>query len=415
MAAVIKPLLIEYQSKNNVTGLTDVKAQVYLNGVAKAVGASAIVLTEIDATNAPGFYLLTISAALQTTWGVSNAQANFIHGDIDSVTQPASAPFRSQVTVASTDDLDTKLGTPAGASVSADILTLSTKVGTPAGASVSADIAAVKSDTAAIKTDLETGANSLATINANILALANGSIANGVGYVLPNMLIPASGSNSYRIPITIVNNDGALIDPTGNTVTVGLLNAAGVDRGSFLTGSSGSPAQIAATRISVGQYYVMVAIPSTEVEEDLLFSFAYTIGTNAMVRYGQSQATTDLGSSGFALQSTLLATQTAVNAIKADVENATTGLINIETIAAAVQTSINNGTYGLSALQTIAASIQSTVNNGTYGNSALQTQNVATQAQNTASQGSGFATATDSLHALSVFVRANLFSGGRAV
>lgn len=40
----------------------------------------------------------------------------------------------------------TVIGTPAGASVSADIASITSKIGTPAGASVSADVAAVKTD-----------------------------------------------------------------------------------------------------------------------------------------------------------------------------------------------------------------------------------------------------------------------------
>lgn len=401
--ATQKDLRFIYQSKNNITGLTDVRAQIYVDGLAKAVGVNAINATpnangsqisEVDATNAPGIYEVFIAAADLTAWGVAAGSYSALEARIDSASKAAPAIFRQEETVANLDDINTRLGAPVGASISADIAAIETKLGTPAGASVSADIAAIKSDTGAIKADLETGPNSLATILSNIQSLQNASIGNGVGFVLPMMLIPASGSNTYRIPITIQNNDGALIDPTSNLVTVGVLNAAGTDRGGYLTGSSGSPATVAATRDSVGQYHVMFVVPSTAVEEDLNFSFAYTVGSNAMVRYGQAQLLTDMAASGFALQSTLLAVQTTVNAIDSEVTNGTYGLAAIEAI-------LTNGTYGLAAIEALLV-------NGTYGLSALQVQGAATQ-------GVGFTGSTDSLHAIRAFLDANVYSGGRAI
>lgn len=341
--AVQKDLRILYQAKNNTTGLTDVKAQVYFNGVAKATGGTAITatpnaagskVTELDATNSPGYYEVLLKAADLTTWGVSQSGANVIDGEVDSTSKPASAPFRYDLTVANTDDIDKKLGAPAGATVSADI----------------------------------------ANILLAIQAVQNGVISNGVGYVIPSLIIPPSGSTTYRIPITIMNNDGALVDPTSNLVTVGLLNSAGADRGSFLTGSSGTPATVAATKDSTGQYHVNVVIPSTAVQEELLFSFAYTIGSNAMVRFGQSQTITDVNADGLALQSTLLATQTTVNSIQSEVTDATNGLPAIKTAVVGIQADITNNV-----------------------------------------EGAGFSNTTDSLHAIATYVIANLFTGGRAV
>ncbi len=363
MAIVQKQVRFEYQAKNNATGLTDVKAQVYLNGVAKAVGSSAISATanangskivEVDSTNSPGLYELQISAADLAAWGVAVGQTNTVSGYINSATAPAPAPFREDITIANTDDIATLIGTPATSSVSGDI----------------------------------------ATLTSAVQALQNGSISNGVGFVLPIMLIPASGSNTYQIPITIMNNDGALVDPTSNLVTVGVKNAAGTDRGTFLVGSSGTPATVSATRASVGQYSVQVSIPSTEVEEQLIFSFAYTLAGNATVRFGVSQTLTDGGAGGYALQSTLLAVQTTVNTINSATSNATYGL-------AAIQALLVNGTYGLSALQAL-------LTNSTYGLSALHADHLAIE-------GTGFTAGADDLHSISTFVRANIFSGGRAV
>lgn len=61
--------------------------------------------------------------------------------------------------------LNTKLGTPAGASVSADVAVLGTKIGTPAGASVSADVAAVKADTGTTLSQVTATASKIADIS----------------------------------------------------------------------------------------------------------------------------------------------------------------------------------------------------------------------------------------------------------
>lgn len=367
-----KPLRILYQAKNNTTGLTDVKAQVYLNGVAKAVGGSAIVLSEVDSVNSPGLYELLILAATLTTWGVAAGSYNCIEGYIDSVSHSAKAPFREELTVANTDDIDSKLGSPAGASVSADIAAIKSELGTPAGASVSADIAAVKADTAAIKVDVESAASSLPNILAAVQA-----IQNNAGFAIPvpaQVIIPPSGSNTYKIPLTIYNEKNQLVDPDSSSIIVGLVNYAGVDRGSYLTGSSGSPATVAATRDSLGQYHVDVVIPSSAPQEELIFTFSYAIGGAATARKAVTVAVTDVNADGFALQTTLLATQTTVNSI---------------------QSEVTDGSSGLAAIKSAVDALQSDV-----------TSNV---------EGAGFDNSTDSLVQISSFLRANLYQGGRAV
>lgn len=328
--AVQKAVRILYQAKNNQTGLTDVKAQIYLNGAAKAVGGSAVLLSEVDPTNSPGLYELLLSAATLTGYGVVAGSYNCLEGYIDSVSKTAKAPFREELTVASSDDIDAKLGTPAGASVSADI-------------------AAVKTDTAAIKVDLETGANSLANILAAIQI-----VQNNAGFAVPvpkQFTIPSSGNNVYVIPLTIYNEKNGLVDPDSNSIVVTLQNQAGVDRGAFMTGYSAGSAP--AVRDSLGQYHITTTIPSTEVEEELTFSFAYAIGGLATARKAVTQTLLDVNVSGLAQQSTLLAVQTAVANLQTDV-----------------------------------------------------TSNV---------EGTGFTTGSDSLHAISTYLQANLFVGGKAI
>jgi hypothetical protein len=397
--ATQKQLRFLYQAKNNATGLTDVKAQVYLNGVAKAVNGSSIVGTELDATNSPGVYEIILTAAMLTAYGVVAGSYAALEVKVDSATKSAETIFRQELTVANIDDIDTKIGSPVGASVSADI-------------------AAVKSDTAAIKVDLESGTSSLATI----LAAINQIKANA-GFAVPvpaTLVKPASGSNTYRIPVTLYNESNALVDADTNSIAVSLVNQSGADRSSYLTGASGTSAPM--VRDSLGQYHIDIAIPSTAAQEELLFNFAYSIGSVATARRTVTEIITDVNADGFALQTTLVATQTTVNAINALITDPTNGLANIES-------QISNGTYGLSALQTLSTAIQSLLTNGTYGLSAINTAVGAVnttlanatyglsalQVQGAASQGTGFVSSTDSLHAISLYLSANVYSGGRAV
>jgi hypothetical protein len=265
---------------------------------------------------------------------------------VNSVTKPAETIFRTEATVANLDDIDTRLGAPAGASVSADI-------------------AAVKVDTAAVKVDLESGPNSLA----NILTAVN-SIKNNAGFAVPvpaQMLIPTAGSNVYRIPVTVYDNENALLDPDSNTITVGLVNQAGTSRNSYLGSTT-------MTRDSLGQYHVDVTIAAGATVEELIFTFSYAIATVATARKAVTETIADVAASGLALQSTLLATQTTVNANN---------------------TILGSGTFGNAAIKTAVDAIQSDM-----------TSNV---------EGAGFSNTTDSLHAISAYLIANIYTGGRAI
>jgi len=365
-----KPLPLSYQGKNNSTGLT-IKAQAYLNGVAKAVGVSALTLSELDSTNVPGIYIGSISAAQLVSWGAANGDT--VRVEMDATNSGKSSPYPISFTVSSisTDDLDAHLGTQDTA------------------------IAAVKSDTAAIKSDLESGSADLANILAAVQAIQNNA---GFAMPVPAQLIkPGSGSNTYRIPLTFYNSQNALIDPDGKSVIVSLVNQSGADRGSYLVGSAGSPGTVAATWDSLGQLHVDVSIPSTASQEQLTASFAYAIGGAGTVRKSVTEIVSDVTADGFALQSTLTSVQSDVSAIKSDVENATSGVVAIKTEldAVKIQTDkIGDATIGLSAIKTAV--------NG-----------VLAEAQNNI-EGTGFNATTDSLHAIAAFLTANVYSGGRA-
>ena len=347
----LKPIRIEYLAKGYTTGLTDVKAQVYLNGVAKAVGVNALVLSEVDATNAPGLYELLIAANTLTTWGVVSTQANYITGEINSATKPAPAPFKELVAVYNTDDL-------------------TAQIGAPVGASISADIAAVKADAETIIGDLETGSNSLANILAAIESVQNNAGFSGFGIPVPPQLIrPASGSNNYRIPLTFYDSVGNLIDPDTQSVVVTLVNQAGSDRSTMLVNNSGGSAP--AVRDSLGQYHIDLAVPSTAAAEELIFGFAYAIGGHATARKSTSSVVSEVSAEGFALQTTLLDVQTDVSAIKTVVESATFGNAAIKTELDLVAIDAAAAAADSALAKTAAQNAETIVGSGTFGNEAI--------------------------------------------
>jgi len=103
---------------------------------------------EIDATNSPGCYHFVLL----------NTQTNVL-GQLGWTCMPAASKFKtmsgSDTVTSELADIAAvfaRLGAPAGASMSADIASAYARLGAPAGASMSADIAAVKTDTAAVKT-----------------------------------------------------------------------------------------------------------------------------------------------------------------------------------------------------------------------------------------------------------------------
>lgn len=404
-----KPIVINYTSRNNKTLMTDIKGQVYVDGVAKAVAASALTFSELDAVNAPGVYFLVVTAVLLASFGASNGATLEVF--INSASQPASAQFKQTVTSISTEDLDAHL-TLQDATLSA-IQTTGADTNTKVGA---------------IKVDLETGPNSLASLALAIAAVqsAVGSIQNTTNFSasIPEPITrPGSGSNVYRLPLRLMNDKGLMADADSNIITVSASNAAGIDRGSILTGYSGGTAN--AIRDSLGVYHIDMSIPASQAIEGLNFTFIYSV---AGVVFNQGRAgavVTDVQADGFALQATLLATQTTVNDADALLNNVTFGLSAANTLQSAIQSLLLNGTYGLSALQSILSNgtyglsaLQVILNNSTYGLAAantLQNSILAGTTSNSSNlaliEGTGFATATDSLNALS----SRIYSGGRAV
>jgi hypothetical protein len=388
-----KPITIIYNSKNYRTGLTDVVGEVYYNQAAVAVGGSAIAFTELDATNAPGTYYAVISGANQTTYSAANGGIISVY--VNSVTAPAAAEFKQIVTSESTDDL------------AASLATLQTTANT-----ISTNVSTILTDVGVIESDVTDATIGLAAIKTAINNLSSqvSSVQNNTSFVclIPEngFVLPVSGSVVYQIPINVCNASGSVADPDSNTITISLVNVSGTDEGSILTGYVAPvfPATVGtapAVRVGTGQYYIDLTLPSTFTPQELIFSFAYTISSSPYNFQRGALIVTNVQADGFALQSTLLAVQTTVNDVDTVVNNGTYGLAALEAL-------LTNGTFGLSAIETTATANNTLLTNATYGLSALNTSLVAIE-------GSGFSSTTNSLTAISTYLTANLYAGGKVI
>jgi len=136
-----------------------------------------------------GWYRLKMSGADTDTLGTCNVVLGLSSGMKASFPYQVVGASGGDALESSVQSVLTKLGTTAGASVSADIAAVKTdtasaltKLGTPAGASVSADVAAAKADTAAIKTKTD----NLPANTASLLDVAVSTRLAASGYTAPN-------------------------------------------------------------------------------------------------------------------------------------------------------------------------------------------------------------------------------------
>jgi len=157
--------LLNSGTEANETGIAAITVYYSKNGGA-ATNLAAPTFAEISAANMPGVYKLTLDAAMTDTLGelLVYITAAGCHD----------VKLACQVVANIASDIYSRMGAPAGASVSADIAdlntdvaALNTKLGTPAGADISTDIATIDAvvDAVKVKTDQLnfTGAN----VNAN--------------------------------------------------------------------------------------------------------------------------------------------------------------------------------------------------------------------------------------------------------
>lgn len=406
-----KPMIFDYQAKNFQTGLSDVTADIYKNGSATPV-ATAVPLTE----RGGGSYTLVVSSANMVTWGF--AAGDILFAVIDSTGKPARSEVKEKVSAVTTDDLEAHL-----ASQDTAIAAVKTELDT-----VASDVATTKADAAAIKSDVESGTFGLAAIKTELDSIqsAVGNLQNNTTFevAMPEggLIKPQAGSRLYRLPIRVMKTDGSVQDPDSNSIVVSLANPAGVDRGSMLTGYSGGSAP--AVRDSAGVYHIDLTLPAGATEEELLFTFEYAISSVSFNKVRSVDVVNNVQADGFALETTAQAIKTStddmqprVAAIESAVTDVSTGLAAIKAAAAAAKTAaedaqakINDASIGLAAIK---SAVDSKASQASVTSVATAVTGVQTDV--TAIKGAGFDGADDSLHQLSLYLRANLFSGGRAI
>ena len=404
----IKTQRLYYMARNMRTGLSDVTADVYKDGVSTPVDTD-VNLSELDDTNTPGLYILELTdTALNGYGGVGTYVAH-----INSASRNAPATVKFEVLAKDNDDLMVKL------------LAMEAKIDT-----LQAGQTAMQSDVTSIKATVE-DSNSVLNDgnigNANLKALieqvisAVSSVQNNtrfVGVVPARMVVPATPAttNTYRVDIRLFDNEGNPEDPDTDQIQVSVANESGTDRTNLLQGYTSGP--VNAIKDGVGIYYIDVNIADTSALEQLRFTFDYA-ETNDSVTVNQShprmsETVVEAEASGLALQATLLDVLTDT----ADMQPKTSTILNM----------VNDVTSGLPALKALIDIVDSVADannaeltSASHGLSAIKAvvdagaTQVSVDAINTALtndvKGAGFDNTTDSLKEISD----RTYFGGQAI
>lgn len=359
----LKTQRVFYSARNLQVGLSDVKANIYKDGNSAPV-ATALALSELDAVNAQGVYLLALTPAQLVGWGGKGVYL----AKIDSVSKPAPATAKIVVLENDEDDLE------------AHLVSIETKIDSVISSLAAQDVelASIKStvqSSNAVLTDVNVGNANLKNILDNIVSAVT-SVQNNTSFVgvLPaEMIIPNNGTQLYQIPMRIRDAEGNMEDPDNNEVFVTIKNEAGLDRTALLVGYVGGPVQ--ATRTALGKYHVEVEISNTAAVEQLIFEFTYTENGQVQSHVRTANTVPDTQASGFALQTTLLEVltdtmdiQPRVLTIQAILEDANYGNSAIKALLSVVNGIVGSNNalladnvFGLEALQAIAASRSSQV------------------------------------------------------
>lgn len=263
---------------------------------------------------------------------------------------------------------------------------------------------------AALKTILDTISSAVQAMDKN----SEAKIA-----IIDQMLIPGSGSNTYKFFFRFYDSNGNMEDPDDQDagaeqamVAVSVANSAGTDRSANLSGLSASTQGGLKwlTRVSEGVFSAIYTVASTHAVEDLIFSFDLleqtAVKSFAAISRTASSAS-DYGSRFDAIDSALTTIDGNVDDIEGHVTNVTYGLSALQTLIAAIQTDLDNGTDGLGAIKAAVDSNNGLLTNATYGLSALKTildtintNTNGVSADLTSIKGTGFTSATDSLRAI---------------
>ena len=327
----IKTQRLYYISRNLTSGLSDVTADIYKDGNATPV-ATAVSLSELDATNSPGVYILELTSATLGGYGGTGVYL----ARINSASKPAVALAKFEVLANNEDELEVHL-----TAIENKIDDLTSDV-----ADVQTDVTAIKAkvdDSNAVLRDANIGNANLKALSDQIIA-AISTIQNNTRFIAvvpPQMTVPdtTGATNTYRIDIRLFDMEGHPENPDNAEIDVILENIAGVDRNSYLAGYTAGDTEVTISPDSVGVFHIDVIIPDTAALEQLRFKFNFSENSIAQSIPRTTELVVEAQASGLALQSTLLDVLTDT----ADIQPRT---LNIENI-------ISDSTYGLAALKAL--------------------------------------------------------------
>ena len=202
-------------------------------------------------------------------------------------------------------EFETTIGTPAGASVSADIAQIEnhaasadSKLGTPVS-TISGDIASVKSDTSGLRGDYTTARaakldnldatvssrstqTSVDAVQESINNLGNNSSFDGI---IPDPInLPDTGSMGILIYARVFDSIGGPLDPDSNTIDITIKNG---------SGGTVVPATLM-TRTGQGQYQYSYTVNSTDPLQVLDVFFDYSVAAVSVEQIRTTQVAAPL-------------------------------------------------------------------------------------------------------------------------
>jgi hypothetical protein len=403
-----KPIQLVYSAPNFATGLTDITANIHVNGVAKGT----LAMTALDPAAAPGVYTYTITSAQQLAWSVVSGAS--LTAFMSSASRGGKVEYKVSLTTNSDDDIAEGITSARAeiSSVQATINNVNNAVQGPNGVAViNAGVNAVQATVNNINNSAQSGVSGFAAIMAAIQGVQSqvSSISNNTffsAYVPAGGLVkPTSGSQTYRIPLNVQNDSGVLVDPVSNSISCSIASASGADLGSLMVGYSGGSAP--AVRDAVGNYHIDVNLTPSEAEQGVVFSFNYSIGSTPFLKKAAATILNNIQDDGYAQQATAAATLALLQSSNVDqiipLLTGANGLANINANATTTNTNVlastallQDATVGLAAANTLQLAIQTAVSNAMAAIGLVQ--------------GSGFNTTTDALAAISQRV----YTGGSA-
>lgn len=158
-------------------------------------------------------------------------------------------------------------GVPDNAILNA-IYDLSAKVGTPANATVSADIAQVEANVLTRAT--QTSVDNLLTA---VQSIQNNTTFSAI--VPQDITPPDTGTETYSVFVTLYNTSGQLVDPDSNVMDISMEHA------------DGTPVfgPVGMTRLSLGQYKYDLVIPAGQALGPYNFIFEWDLNSVPNIQY----------------------------------------------------------------------------------------------------------------------------------